>query len=101
LKKKKIEEAIRSIDRDSFTVLDFIEVFKRLYPTIWERLVEKFGLLAADEDTRSQRIFQTDSTFTRKSHIQFWLLLQDTSRASLGITGKQQMKRGKFSEALG
>jgi hypothetical protein len=27
----------------SFTVLDFIETFKRLYPADWRRLVERFG----------------------------------------------------------
>jgi hypothetical protein len=47
VEEEKIEETIRNIDRDSFTVLDFTEAFKRLYPTVWERLVEKFGLFGS------------------------------------------------------
>lgn len=44
---EKIEETIRNISKDSFTVLDFAEAFKRLYPRVWERLVEKFGLFGS------------------------------------------------------
>ena len=43
LDEKKIEETIKRIPKNSFTVLDFIEVFKVLYPEDWERLVQRFG----------------------------------------------------------
>ena len=43
LKEEKIEETIRRIPRNSFTVLHFIEIFKVLYPKDWKRLVERFG----------------------------------------------------------
>ena len=43
LEEEKVEETITRIPRHSFTVLDFIEVFKDLYPADWTRLVERFG----------------------------------------------------------
>jgi len=43
LKEEKIEETIRKIPRSSFTILNFIEVFKALYPEDWKRLIERFG----------------------------------------------------------
>lgn len=47
VEEEKIEETICHINKNSFTVLDFTEVFKRLYPEIWERLAEKFGLFGS------------------------------------------------------
>lgn len=44
VEEKQIEEAIRRIPSDSFTVLDFVQVFKRIYPEEWEKLAERFGL---------------------------------------------------------
>jgi len=44
IKEKKIEETIRNILANSFTVLDFMQVFKQVYPQDWERLAERFGL---------------------------------------------------------
>ena len=43
LEEEKIEETIKRIPQSSFTVLDFIEVFKMRYPEDWKRLVERFG----------------------------------------------------------
>jgi hypothetical protein len=43
LEEGKIEETIKQIRRNSFTVLDFIEVFRALYPKDWKELVERFG----------------------------------------------------------
>lgn len=43
LEEGKIEETIKQIPRNSFTVLDFIEVFRALYPKDWKELVERFG----------------------------------------------------------
>ena len=43
LEEEKLEETIRRIRQSSFTVLDFIEVFKSFYPENWEQLVEWFG----------------------------------------------------------
>jgi len=41
---KQIEETIKRIPKHQFTVLDFIEIFKRTCPEDWERLVKRFGL---------------------------------------------------------
>jgi len=43
LEEEKIEETIKRIPQSSFTVLDFIEVFKEIYPEDWKRLVVRFG----------------------------------------------------------
>jgi len=43
LKEEKIEETVKRIPQGSFTVLDFIKVFKALYSEDWKRLVERFG----------------------------------------------------------
>lgn len=45
LEEDKIVATIRHIPSHSFTVLDFIEVFKTLWPDDWQRLVERFGQL--------------------------------------------------------
>ena len=44
VEEKKIEETIKHISKRSFTVLDFMETFKEMYPEDWRRLVERFGL---------------------------------------------------------
>jgi hypothetical protein len=43
LEEEKIERTIRAVTNDSFTVLDFIETFKRKFPVDWQNLVERFG----------------------------------------------------------
>lgn len=43
LDEAKIKETIKRIRRSSFTVIDFIEVFRTSYPSDWKRLVERFG----------------------------------------------------------
>lgn len=40
----KLEKTIKAIPKDAFTVLDFMEVFKALYPEDWTRLVARFGV---------------------------------------------------------
>jgi len=40
---EKIKETIRRISQSSFTVLDFIRVFRQLYPDDWRQLIERFG----------------------------------------------------------
>ena len=47
VQEEKIEHIIKSIAKDSFTVLDFIDVFKCTYPEDWKRLVERFGLFGS------------------------------------------------------
>jgi hypothetical protein len=44
---EKIEDTIKKIRKDSFTVLDFIETFRHIYPQEWEKLVERFGLFGS------------------------------------------------------
>ena len=43
VEEEKIRDTIKKIPETSFTVLDFIEFFKILYPDDWRRLVERFG----------------------------------------------------------
>jgi DNA gyrase/topoisomerase IV subunit A len=43
LEEQKIEETIQTLTNESFTVLDFIETLKEIYPDCWKRLVERFG----------------------------------------------------------
>ena len=43
LEEDKIEETIRTVTNDSFTVLDFIVTFREKYPIDWEKLVKRFG----------------------------------------------------------
>ncbi len=45
LQVEKIEQTINRVSRSSFTVLDFIDVFKELYLEDWKRLVKRFGRL--------------------------------------------------------
>jgi len=47
VEEEKIEETIKNIHKNQFTVLDFIKVFKKLYPEAWEKLLEKFGLFGS------------------------------------------------------
>lgn len=47
IEEKKIEETIENIPKDSFTMVDFTEVFRRIYPEEWKRLVERFGLFGS------------------------------------------------------
>jgi len=42
LKEEKIEETIKRIPKSSFSVFNFIEIFKELYLEDWKRLVERF-----------------------------------------------------------
>jgi hypothetical protein len=44
---KRIEETIKRIPKDSFTVLDFIEAFSSIYHIDWESLVKRFGLFGS------------------------------------------------------
>jgi len=47
IEEQKIEEAIKNVSKTTFTVLDFIEAFKNLYPEEWKQLVERFGLFGS------------------------------------------------------
>jgi len=47
IEEQKIEQTVRNIPKDTFTVLDFIKAFENLYPEEWKRLVERFGLFGS------------------------------------------------------
>ncbi len=47
VEEEKIEDAIENVPKDSFTVLDFIDVFRETYPDDWRNLVERFGLFGS------------------------------------------------------
>lgn len=44
VEEEKTEDTINRIPKGSFTVLDFMETFRSIYPEYWKRLVERFGL---------------------------------------------------------
>jgi hypothetical protein len=79
----KIEETIRHILKDEFTVLDFTESFKKLYHEEWKRLVERFGLFGSKRrytvttylsnrlDVYSQKPYSILVPFTRYSEGKF------------------------------
>lgn len=41
---EKIRKTIENTPKESFTVLDFTETLRRLYPEDWEGLTKRFGL---------------------------------------------------------
>lgn len=43
LEEENMAETSRGIPQDSFTILDFVRVFRALCPEDWRRLVERFG----------------------------------------------------------
>jgi len=43
LEEEKIEQTIDAVIDYSFTVLDFVEIFKEKYPEDWRNLAERFG----------------------------------------------------------
>ena len=77
IEEKKIEQTIKNIPKDWFTVLDFKEVFRRNYPEEWKRLVERFGLFESKRrytvttyfsnrlDVYSQKPYSILAPFTR------------------------------------
>jgi hypothetical protein len=44
LEEEKLENTIRRIPQDSFTVLDFTEAVKKAYLEDWKRLAKRFGV---------------------------------------------------------
>ena len=44
LEESKIVDAIQTVPKSSFTILDFMETFKGIFPHDWQRLVDRFGL---------------------------------------------------------
>lgn len=44
LEEKKLVGTVGNLNDNSFTVLDFMRTFKRLFPDEWQALVERFGL---------------------------------------------------------
>jgi len=77
IEEAKIEETINNIHKETFTVLDFIETFRNLYPDGWKRLVERFGLFGSKKrytvatylsnrlDVYSQKSYSLLVQFTR------------------------------------
>jgi hypothetical protein len=43
LEEEKVEQTVGAIPNDSFTVLDFVDIFKEKYPVEWKNLVKRFG----------------------------------------------------------
>jgi len=47
IQEKKIEDTIKCIAGDSFTVLDFMKGMQSTYPKEWKNLVKRFGLFGS------------------------------------------------------
>jgi hypothetical protein len=43
IEKEKVEEIVGAVTNDSFTVLDFVGIFKEKYHVDWKNLVKRFG----------------------------------------------------------
>lgn len=43
LEEDKIAAVVRVLPREVFTILDFVEEFRKMYPKDWERLLQRFG----------------------------------------------------------
>lgn len=77
VEEEKIEKTIKDIPRESFTVLDFVDVFKGMYPKDWKRLVGRLGFFGSKRrytvttylsnrlDTYSQKPYSILVPFTR------------------------------------
>lgn len=69
VEEKKIEETLKNIPKDSFTVLDFTELFRRIYPEQWKRLVERFGLFGSKRRYTVATYFSNRlDVYSRKPH---------------------------------
>jgi len=69
IEEEKIGETIKSILKDMFTVLDFIEVFKNLFPEEWNQLVERFGLFGSKRRYTVTTYFSNRlDVYSQKSH---------------------------------
>lgn len=69
LEERKIEETIKKIPQNSFTVLVFIDVFKVLYPEDWKRLKERFGQFGEKRRyTVSTYLSNRLDLYSQKSH---------------------------------
>jgi len=83
LEEEKIEDTIRRMPQSVFTVLDFIETFRTLYPEDWKRLITRFGqfgerrrytvatYLSNRLDVYSQKPQSLLTPFTRYSQAKF------------------------------
>jgi len=85
VEEKKIEEAIRRISSDSFTVLDFVQVFKRIYPEEWGKLVERFGLFG------SKRRYTVSTYFSNRLDVY-------SQKPQSILTPFTRYERGKFMD---
>jgi len=101
VEEKKIEETIKNIPEDWFTVLDFTEVFRLAYSKSGRGWLKGSDSSEAREDTTWRRTSRIDLMYTRRNHTRFWLHLRDIKKESLGAAEEPQRKKGKFLEAHG
>jgi hypothetical protein len=83
LEEGKIEETVRAVPDDSFTVLDFVAVFREKYPVDWKNLVNRFGQFGSNRrytvttyfsnrlDVYSQKPRSLLESFTRYKQAKF------------------------------
>jgi hypothetical protein len=96
-----IEETIKNIPKDSFTVLDFIEAFRKVYPEDWGRLVERSGLFGTKRRyTVATYLSNRPDVYLQKT-TQFLCHSLDTRKASSRITAELPRMRRKSSGGLG
>jgi len=93
LEEKKVEQTIDAVTNESFTVLDFITIFKWKYPIDWKNLVERFGQFGSKRrytvttyfsnrlDVYSQKPGSLLKPFARYSQAKF----KDFSRTTLEV----------------
>lgn len=91
VEEKKIEETIKNIPEDWFTVLDFTEVFRLVYPKSGRGWLKGSDSSEAREDTPWRRTSRIDLMYTRRNDtvnlfMIFWFFLK-TSK-SRALSGK-------------
>ena len=101
VEEKKIEETIKNISEDWFTVLDFTEVFGLEYPEEWKRLVERIGLFGRKRRYTVATYFSNRLDVYSQKPYSILVQSRDITKESLGTTEEPQRKKGKFLEAHG
>lgn len=89
-----IEETIKNIPTDLFTVLDFIEAFRKVYSEDWGRLVERFGLFGSKRRYTVATYFSNRlDVYSQKTHSIPFPLIDIRKASSRIIAELPRMKR--------
>lgn len=101
LEESKIIETIEKIQKDFFTIFDFMETFIKLCPEEWENLIRRYGLFGKKRRyTVATYLANRLYTYPHKSN-SLLKPFQKYKKEGKEITEKQPKKKEKSSEAHG